>query len=505
MRIIDDSICDISFEMNVNISRCLKELAIAFPNELIVWCHIDLIEFVNFSSIPEIFKYKQGLVSFSSTGKYLISSDIGFVDQSIFINVDRNVRFPTWMMSSDVGGIHAETLNCLPIKFVDKNFDYFLLSIAKLGMPKGLFCYSDPNLLVDNYNGSLSAIEESIDMLYRFVSQHYKWFWIYILFFFDLRKKNLSAIPSILKALTFRRRKSSLTSVISLKHNQVHFAPKIDVIIPTIGRKFFLKHVLEDLKLQTTLPERVIIIEQNENKSNTDLDYLYHDNWPFKIVHRLIKRTGACNARNLAISLVKSEWVFFCDDDIRFNQDLIENALNIGVTLKLNVLVASCQFMNEIQKSEFNHIHQTGIYSSGASFVKSEALGDINYRLALEHGYGEDFDFGMQLRKRGHDVIFCPTLKVNHLKAPIGGFRKPHTFMWDNEKIQPKPSPTVMFTILEYKTKQQRASYKVNYLLSLWWKSTPLNIMRYYILFEKQWARSIFWANKLDDDGKYRV
>ena len=87
MRIIDGSSCEISFDMNVNISSCLKELAITFPNELIVWCHIDLIDFVNFSSIPEIFKDKRGLVSFSSSGKYLISSDIGYVDQSIFLNV----------------------------------------------------------------------------------------------------------------------------------------------------------------------------------------------------------------------------------------------------------------------------------------------------------------------------------------------------------------------------------------------------------------------------------
>lgn len=505
MRIIDGSSCEISFDMNVNISRCLKELAITFSNELIVWCHNDLIDFVNFSSIPEIFRDKRGLVSFSSTGKYLFSSDIGYVDQSIFIKVDRNVRFPTWMMSSDLGGIHAETLNFLPINFINKNFDYFLLSIAKLGMPKGLFCYSDPNLLVDNYNESLSANEEPRDILYRFVSQHYKWFWIYILFFFDLRKKNFSAISSILKALAFRRRKLFLTSAISLNNYKVPSSIQIDVIIPTLGRKVFLKNVLDDLKVQTVLPKRVIIIEQNENKGDTELDYLNSVNWPFEIVHRLIDQTGACNARNLALTLVESEWVFFCDDDIRFNSDLIQNAIGRGLAFHPNVIMANCLTKNQILKQEFNFVHQTGIFNSGAAFARSAVLRDTYFRLELEHGFGEDFDFGMQLRKKGHDVIFCPMLQVNHLKAPIGGFRKPHTFMWNNEKIQPKPSPTVMFTILKYKTKQQRASYKVFYLLSLWWKSTPLNIMRYYILFEKQWARSIFWANKLDDDEKYRV
>jgi hypothetical protein len=45
----------------------------------------------------------------------------------------------------------------------------------------------------------------------------------------------------------------------------------------------------------------------------------------FNIRHKFTHQTGACNARNLALSHVESEWVFFNDDDNKFSCDLIEN------------------------------------------------------------------------------------------------------------------------------------------------------------------------------------
>jgi hypothetical protein len=57
----------------------------------------------------------------------------------------------------------------------------------------------------------------------------------------------------------------------------------------------------------------------------------------FNIRHIFTHQTGACNARNLALSHVESEWVFFNDDDNKFSCDLIENVL------KSNMAQASLQ------------------------------------------------------------------------------------------------------------------------------------------------------------------
>jgi hypothetical protein len=58
----------------------------------------------------------------------------------------------------------------------------------------------------------------------------------------------------------------------------------IDVIIPTIGRKHA---VLQDLQ-QTHLPVNVIIVEQNpQEDSVSDLDFFNNQTWPLIIRHIL--------------------------------------------------------------------------------------------------------------------------------------------------------------------------------------------------------------------------
>jgi hypothetical protein len=54
-------------------------------------------------------------------------------------------------MSFNRGVIHASVLERYKSQLKpDVNLDYFLCSIAKIGMIKGLFCYAAPQLLFDN-------------------------------------------------------------------------------------------------------------------------------------------------------------------------------------------------------------------------------------------------------------------------------------------------------------------------------------------------------------------
>src|SRR5690606_825597 len=90
----------------------------------------------------------------------------------------------------------------------------------------------------------------------------------------------------------------------------------IDVIIPSLGRREYLLQVLEDLRVQTHLPKKVIIVEQNPHpNSQSELPELKTKNWPFELIHHFIHQTGACNARNLALDEVDADWIFFADDD----------------------------------------------------------------------------------------------------------------------------------------------------------------------------------------------
>lgn len=104
----------------------------------------------------------------------------------------------------------------------------------------------------------------------------------------------------------------------------------IDVIIPTIGRKQYLYDVLKDLSVQSILPKTVIIVEQNSLEGSiSELNYIHDYKWPFAIKHTFTHQSGGvCNARNIALQQVESEWVFFADDDIRFNTNFFQDSFS---------------------------------------------------------------------------------------------------------------------------------------------------------------------------------
>jgi hypothetical protein len=103
----------------------------------------------------------------------------------------------------------------------------------------------------------------------------------------------------------------------------------------------------------------------------------------------------------------------------------------------------------------------------------------------------------MQLRNLGHDVLYLPEPEILHLKAPIGGFRTKPALLWQNDDIQPKPSPTVMLYIISHNTKEQLKGYKTTLFFKFYKHQKHKNPVHYYKMFQKQWNQSIFWANQL--------
>ena len=318
----------------INIQKCLFLIAKEFPNSLLIWCNECLRDVINKDFLPEIFHHQLILSSYSVSGEYIISKDIGFVDQHCFINVKRDVNYPTWLMSSDIGGIFANVLLKLnPYLNKKESFDEVLCTIAKIGMANGLICYSEPRLLKKiTCKGELKFTPSNLT-LFKFVKQHYKFQWIFLLFINQIIYNNNFYMIAFLKSIFVKRNnlyKIDLEdiNVKSTKKTIQKEEFKVDVLIPTLGRKEHLYNVLKDLSQQTILPKKVIIVEQNAIEGTTsELGYL-KDSWPFEIDHTFTHQLGACNARNIALSKISGNWVFFADDDVRFDRFLLEKSYN---------------------------------------------------------------------------------------------------------------------------------------------------------------------------------
>lgn len=482
-----------------HISATLSETALIFPDELILWCHKELFSYVQLSKINEIFHHKRVMASYGSDQNSFLPSQLGYIDRTCFLKINKEVVYPTWLMSSNVGGIHASVLNLLRDELVlFENFNYFLNSLSKRGMDYGLFCYSDPRLLSRDTHKLNDVEQASMYDLFKFIKQHHKWIWVYFLTLsYFVNERRITLIP-LFNSLRYERLKpfKLLENINVLSSRRVIEKREIDVIIPTIGRKKYLYDVLKDLSKQTILPKNVIIVEQNPSHGSvSELDYLTNKEWPFSIKHTFTHQAGVCNARNIALSKVTSEWTLLGDDDNRFEPDLIEQFFNrleqYGVHVGISV------YLQPQEKQTYLYTSQTGIFGAGNGIMKSSLLKKVKFDMRYEFNYGEDSDFGQQLRNIGEDVIFFADIKITHLKAPVGGYRTKIVQKWDGDAIDPKPSPTIQLLYQNQFTEKQLQGYKLLLGLKSYLQTRKINPLAFFKHYKKQWKQSERWAKEL--------
>jgi glycosyltransferase involved in cell wall biosynthesis len=486
-------------EIGRNIVSVLLDLADKFKDEILVWCHQGGKGNLNTGEIGKLFHHKKLLFSYNPSSRNYFDRRLGYIEDSPFIKINKKVKYGSWQMSSHVGAIHAETLHSCSKDLKDEgNFDYFLNSLARRAFVHGLLCYSEPKLLKENV--VTEAPKSNLFELFKFAKQHYRTRWIFLLFFnLSLFEKRFPLLPFVF-SLFYSKRKFDPTL---LGHIPLASGKKIiengtiDVLIPTIGRKDYLHNVLNNLAVQTFLPKNVIIIEQNPDMGSvSDLDFIQNQAWPFAIKHHFTHKTGACNARNIGLPMIESEFAFLADDDIVFDSDLLEKAMQTFADTGNEVFLIACHLKSQSVTAQ--PPKQFAVFGAGHAFVKSASLKGLKFNMAYEFGFGEDNDFGMQLRNRGFDVLYISTSRILHLKAPMGGFRTKPVLKWHHDKIQPKPSPTVMLFRLLYDTKEQISNYKSMIFIKNLNSGFLLNPFGYIKTFKQKWNRSVYWANELN-------
>ena len=474
---------------SINMVDVFWELAKAYPNEILVWVEKQYYGSLDEEYFKQLFRHQNIMASYPIETRYF-SDDIGYVDQLPFVNAKRDVEYPTWLMSTDAGGIYGITALKFRSLFKEiKGFGYLINSISKLGQQNSLFCYSDPGL-VNHRNSNKLEFQASSDELISFVSQHYKREWVWVLAHCLKKYNNEVHLKELISGFT----KGGYFWVnidlgpIELEKSADLSEEHIDIVIPTLGRPQHVFQVLKDLKQQSLLPTKVIIIEQNADRnSNTELNFI-KDDWPFEIIHTFTHQTGACNARNLALKEVSSKWVFLADDDIRLPDTILERSMVELQRLKVDALNLAC--LQPGEEPIFRKIKQWGAFGSGTSIIRSSIARECKFDEVLEFGFGEDLDFGLQLRAKGCDIIYHPDLIFTHLKADRGGFRSTSVNRWEDKGIEPKPSPTMMYLIRKHYSPEMIRGYKISLFLKFFRKQQTKNPIKYYRLMQKRWRKS---------------
>lgn len=473
-----------------------------FPNDWIGWCHEQLVPAADFAQWGTLAGHPLQMLSFEPQ-QYYIHERIGYADfSSPFLpHIPKHLRFGTWQASACVGLIHAAVLRQFKsLSSISTDFRLLISAIAKHGSQIGLFPYSEPCLLVKPIP-TLLGTGASMRATMQLAKSYYGLKWVVFIWLCALIYERKFRPDWLLLGLlqpALPKVKLDYTSLQSLLTNyeQVpNASDSVEVVIPTLGRAAYLKDVLTDLAKQSLIPDTVTIIEQNTVQgAPSELDYLQSENYPFRIKHQFIYRTGACNARNLAIEgLDKAvKWVFFADDDIRIGEQTLRNAIKAAKSVGLSALTIAVYQKNE---REPQGIYPTlwSTFGSGCSIVQREYATAARFDMGMEFGFGEDSDYGMALRRIGCNIGYLASDPMLHLKAPIGGFRTKFVPVWNDEPLSPKPSPTIMCNYLKNHSEYQLNGYQFFLIVNRIVRERNWRIGRML----KQWNISLKWGQYL--------
>ena len=256
---------------SLDCTTALWELAERFPEDIIGWCEEEVYEDVDQGKWNDIFHHDLIMASYAVKCTFL-SDSIGYVDQLPFVNVNREVQYPTWQMSSDTGGIYGKVLTRFKPLFGDiSDLDYLLNSIAKTGQQNGLFCYSDPALTKAAANRNPVPLA-SYRELFAFVRQHYTGSWTSVLLWCLWKYEQKVPFMELFYGFVSRKRISGRRSILA----DLNSSPKFTKPDQHLDRcdyshigtsKTYLEQVLEDLKGQSLNLNMVLLLKQDPDQN----------------------------------------------------------------------------------------------------------------------------------------------------------------------------------------------------------------------------------------------
>lgn len=213
----------------------------------------------------------------------------------------------------------------------------------------------------------------------------------------------------------------------------------IIVVVVTYNRPKLLKKVVDAVKLQTILPSKVVVIDNNSDQPLSP----WFQKQPLLEIHRLSKNIGGAGGFSKGIKIASSynyKWIWLLDDDAIPDVDALENLL-IAAQRNNNVgAICSTIFEGGI-KAEYHHgffCNLTGkrtflkndpickakeVSIDTGSFASMLLSVSVVTKIGLPHedyflGY-DDTEYCLRIKKFGFSVLLSNSSLVHHLGTPL--------------------------------------------------------------------------------------
>ena len=208
----------------------------------------------------------------------------------------------------------------------------------------------------------------------------------------------------------------------------------VGLAIPTYGRREELNRLLNSLSEQSSIPDQIIVIDQNEPRF---LDLLINKwNKVLPIEHEIVAYKSASKARNYGALKLSTDIIAFPDDDCIFTKNTIEqirqaflNNPDCDVIIGNKTMGNSQHRINEGKsqsintilklfkcKAETSNIFCKTTFLQNMPMLFNEAIGPGNNTSVISN---EETDLLIRMFRENAKIIVHTGIQINHHSSQI--------------------------------------------------------------------------------------
>jgi GT2 family glycosyltransferase len=222
----------------------------------------------------------------------------------------------------------------------------------------------------------------------------------------------------------------------------------VSVVLPTFGRYRYLAEVLDDLRAQTIRPVQILIADGNPPEGRDAELYQRYRDLPIEVIWH--EEGGTCSSRNACLDRATGDFIWFVDDDSRFEPRNLELHLRALSAYGADVSVGPAYTPQRPELHGEQRETACSFMDCGTTVCRKQildAVGGFDMQLN-QYLAGEDGELGIRFVRAGGLMINNPLAKRFHYLAPIGGARrsKNNVHRWTRWSLLPRPVQSIYYT-----------------------------------------------------------
>lgn len=191
---------------------------------------------------------------------------------------------------------------------------------------------------------------------------------------------------------------------------------KISVVVPVLNRAKLIERSLDSIAAQDVRPLNLYIVDNGSDDGTQDVvrNWVrrHADDKELRVTLMEDKQRGAARARQTALDIVDTEWVYFFDSDDEMLPGTLSGALALGdeadlvcfplqlVDLNGHTFTLPIKKGNPLRRQVFNSLLSTQAYICRTKFIKD--AGGWNKSLMV----WDDWELGIRLLRHNPRVAF---------------------------------------------------------------------------------------------------